>query len=82
MKKNVGSIDAVLRTDIAFVLAYLYYTNFPLVSVWYTVGLLVAGHLLATAVFGISPLYKIFGISTNTGKSSCTDCDKDGVCAC
>lgn len=82
MKKNIGSIDAVIRTDLAFVLAYIYYTNFPLVSVWYTVGLLVAGHLLATAVFGVSPIYKLFGISTNKGKSNCNSCDKKGTCAC
>jgi len=82
MKKNVGSIDAVIRTDLAFVLAYLYYTNFPHVSVWYTVGLLIAGHLLATAVFGISPIYKLFGISTNTGKSDCEKTDKHGNRAC
>ncbi len=82
MKKNIGSIDAVVRTDLAFVLAYIYYTNFPVPTVWYTVGLLAAGHLLATAVFGISPMYKLFGISTNKGKGDCKKCDKNGTCAC
>ena len=76
MKKDIGSIDAVIRTDLAFVLAYIYYTNFPLVSVWYTVGLLVAGHLFATAVFGVSPLYSLLGISTNKKESDCGTCNK------
>jgi len=82
MKKNIGSIDAVIRTDLAFVLAYVYYTNILATNIWYTIGLLVAGHLLATAVFGISPLYKLFGCSTNKGKSTCKKCDKNGTCAC
>lgn len=84
MKRNIGSIDAVIRTDLAFVLAYIYYTNFPLSSVWYTIGLLVAGHLFATAVFGVSPLYKLLRISTNKGKGSCNreTCSKGEICTC
>lgn len=79
--KNIGAIDAVIRTDLAFVLAYIYYTTTS-TSIWYVVGLIVAGHLLATAVFGISPLYKLFGCSTNKAKGECNTCDKDGICSC
>lgn len=79
--KNIGAIDAVIRTDLAFVLAYIYYTSSN-PSIWYVIGLILAGHLLATAVFGISPLYKLFKLSTNKGKGDCNKCDKDGICAC
>lgn len=78
MKKNVGNIDAVIRTDIAFALAYWYYSSGGNKSVMMVVGLLVAGHLLATAVFGADPLYKIFNLSTvGLGESKKTD-----TCVC
>lgn len=64
MKKNVGNIDAVIRTDIAFVLAYCYFSTPGVKSMLSVVGLLIAAHLLATAVFGTEPLYKLFKIST------------------
>lgn len=64
MKKNVGNIDAVIRTDIAFVLAYIYYSSPGLKTLWMVVGLLFAGHMLATAVFGADPLYKLINFST------------------
>ncbi len=80
-KKNIGSIDAVIRTDLAFVLAYIYYTN-PNPTTWHIVGLILAGHLLATAVFGNSPLYKLFNLSTNKGSGKCGVCNGDKNCAC
>lgn len=81
MKKNIGSIDAVIRTDLAFVLGYLYYsTDVP--GTWLTIGLILAGHLLATAVFGNDPIYRLFGISSNKGVSQCGTCDEDKNCPC
>jgi hypothetical protein len=79
--KNIGSIDAVLRTDIAFVLAYCYYTHSD-PTMWYTLGLILAGHLLATAVFGTSPIYKLLKISTNKGVAKCGVCKGSKNCAC
>ncbi|MCI5051255.1 MAG: DUF2892 domain-containing protein [Candidatus Pacebacteria bacterium] len=64
MKKNVGNIDAVIRTDLAFVLSYIYFNNPGIKSTLAIIGLLLAAHLLATAVFGTEPLYKLFKIST------------------
>jgi hypothetical protein len=81
MKKNIGAIDAVIRADLAFVLGYLYYSN-DNPSMLLTIGLIVAGHLLATAVFGNDPLYKLFNLSTNRGVGKCNDCDKDKNCPC
>jgi len=81
MNKNIGSIDAVIRTDIAFALAYIYYTHAD-PTLWITIGLLVGGHLLVTAVFGMSPVYKLFNISTNKGLGSCEKCNGRKNCAC
>ena len=81
MKKNVGSIDAVIRTDLAFVLAYIFFNSSHQTG-WYLVGILFAGHFLATAIFGIDPLYRILGISTNKGVSKCGECGTDKNCVC
>ena len=81
MKKNVGAIDSVIRIDLAFILGYIYY-SYPHPTIWYTVGLLFAGHLLGTAVFGMDPIYKLFGLSTNIGVGKCGTCETDKNCPC
>lgn len=81
MKKNIGAIDAVIRTDLAFVLGYLYYSaDYP--TGLLTIGLIAAGHLLATAVFGNDPIYRLFKISTNKGVGKCNACEEDKNCPC
>jgi hypothetical protein len=64
MKKNIGNIDAVIRVDIAFILAFIFYSSNESKSILMTIGLLFAGYLLATAVFGTDPLYKLPKLST------------------
>lgn len=81
MKKNVGAIDSVIRIDLAFVLAYIYYSH-PDPTLWYIIGLLFTGHLLATAVFGIDPLYKLLNISSNCGVGECGACGGSKNCSC
>ena len=57
MKKNVGSVDQVVRFIIgAVIIAVGYYYN----SWWGLLGLLV----LATATFSFCPAYVPFGINT------------------
>ncbi len=57
MKKNVGSVDQVIRFIIgAVIIAVGYYYN----SWWGLLGLLV----LATATFSFCPAYVPFGINT------------------
>jgi hypothetical protein len=57
MKKNVGSVDQVVRFIIgAVIIAAGYYYN----SWWGLLGLLV----LATATFSFCPAYVPFGINT------------------
>ena len=64
MKKNIGTIDKVVRILIAVAVAVLYFTN--IVSGTLGVVLLVlAGVLVLTSLVGICPLYLPFGLSTS-----------------
>ncbi|WP_375584507.1 DUF2892 domain-containing protein [Cyclobacterium xiamenense] len=63
MKKNMGTIDRVLRTLIAIVALYLYFTG----AVSATLGLVfiaVAVIFLLTSLVSFCPLYTLFGIKT------------------
>lgn len=63
MKKNMGSIDKLLRVLVAAVIAVLYFTN--VISGTLAVVLLaVGGIFLLTSLLGTCPLYLPFGIST------------------
>jgi len=68
MKKNVGSIDKIIRVVLAIVLAALYFTG----VVEGTAGiilLIVAAVLLLTSAFSLCPLYMILGLNTCKVKS-------------
>jgi len=68
MKKNVGSIDKIIRVVLAIVLAALYFTG----VVEGTAGiilLILAAVLLLTSAFSLCPLYMIPGINTCKAKS-------------
>ena len=63
MKKNMGTIDRVLRTLIAIVALYLYFTG----AVSATLGLVfiaIAAVFLLTSLVSFCPLYTLFGIKT------------------
>ena len=63
MKKNMGSIDRVIRILVAAVIAVLFFTK----VISGTVGivlLLLAGVFLLTSIFSICPLYLPLGLST------------------
>lgn len=57
MKKNVGSLDQIIRVIIAIVIFVIGYVNH---SWWGLLGLLP----LITALVGFCPLYAILGIKT------------------
>jgi hypothetical protein len=57
MKKNVGSIDQIIRIIIAFAIFVVAYLNH---SWWGLLGLIP----LVTALIGWCPIYAILGIST------------------
>jgi hypothetical protein len=63
MKKNMGSVDKVIRILVAVVVVTLYFTN--VISGTLGVILLVlSGVFVMTSVFSICPLYMPFGLST------------------
>ncbi|UAM97348.1 DUF2892 domain-containing protein [Polaribacter litorisediminis] len=63
MKKNMGSIDKVVRILIAVVIGILFYTN-VIVGTLGIILLVVAGIFVATSFISFCPLYAPFGIST------------------
>ncbi|MCB0793045.1 MAG: DUF2892 domain-containing protein [Flavobacteriales bacterium] len=69
MKKNMGSVDRIVRIMLAIVFGVLYYTG----VVGGTLGvilLVLGGVFLVTAFVNFCPLYLPFGISTRGRKKS------------
>ena len=65
MKKNMGTIDKVIRILVAVVIAILFYTN--VITGLLGIVLMVLGAIfVVTSLIGFCPLYLPFGI--NTGK--------------
>lgn len=67
MKKNVGSVDKIVRWVIALLLLGLYFTD----VVTGTLGIVfavVAAILIVTTFISFCPLYLPFGIRTNKNK--------------
>ena len=63
MKKNMGSVDKVIRILVAIAIAALYYTN--VISGTVAIVLLIlAGIFILTSFISFCPLYLPFGIST------------------
>jgi hypothetical protein len=63
MKKNIGSIDKVIRILIAAVVVVLYFTKI----ISGTLGiilLIVAGILVLTTIIDFCPIWAMLGIST------------------
>jgi uncharacterized membrane protein len=63
MKKNMGSLDKLIRLMIAIVLIVLYYTN-VLKDTLGIVALIVALVFTITSLISFCPLYTMFGIKT------------------
>lgn len=67
MKKNMGSMDKVVRIVIAAIIAALYFTN--VISGTLGIVLLVlAGVFVLTSLISFCPLYAPFGLSTCSTK--------------
>jgi hypothetical protein len=65
MKRNMGTLDRVLRTVVvAPVVIVISLAVFGAGSVLGVVALVFAGVMLATAAVGFCPTYTLFGIST------------------
>jgi len=63
MKKNMGTIDKLIRTVIAIVVAVLYFTGQISGTAAIILGLLAVVFIL-TSLVGTCPLYLPFGLST------------------
>lgn len=63
MKKNMGSVDKIVRIVIAVVLGILFYTG-VISGVLGIVLLVVAGIFLLTGFVSFCPIYAIFGMRT------------------
>jgi O-antigen/teichoic acid export membrane protein len=63
MKKNMGTIDRVIRLAVVVLIAILYFTN-VISGTWAIILGIVAVIFLLTSLVGTCPLYMPFGIST------------------
>jgi hypothetical protein len=63
MFKNMGGVDRGLRLVVAGLLVALIARN-VVTGPWAVVAGLVAAVMLLTALFGVCPLYRVFGMST------------------
>jgi len=63
MKKNMGTVDRVLRIVLALVLGFLYY-NGTITGTLGIVAIVVAVVFAATSFVSFCPLYTLFGLNT------------------
>jgi hypothetical protein len=63
MKKNMGTIDRVIRVLIAAVVAALYFTN-VITGTTAIILMVLSGVFILTSLIGTCPLYLPFGINT------------------
>lgn len=67
MKRNMGSLDKIIRVVIAAVIATLFLTN----VITGTIGiilLVLAGIFVLTSLVSFCPIYAIFGMNTSQTK--------------
>jgi len=63
MKKNMGTVDKVIRVLVAVVFLVLYFTH-VVTGTLGVVLLILAGVFVVTSLIGTCPLYLPFGLST------------------
>ena len=63
MKKNMGTVDRIVRTILAIIMIILYVQGI-LSGVWGIVLLVLSGIFLLTSFVSFCPLYYPFGIKT------------------
>lgn len=63
MKKNMGTIDKVIRILVAVVVVVLYFTN-TISGLLGIILLILAAVFVLTSLLGFCPLYLPFGLST------------------
>lgn len=63
MKNNMGPADRIIRLVVAIIIAVLYYMGI-LTGALGVVLLCLGGVFVLTSLFGVCPLYLLFGFST------------------
>lgn len=63
MKKNMGTIDKVIRVLVAVVILVLYFTH-VISGTLAVILLILAAVFVVTSLLGLCPLYLLFGLST------------------
>lgn len=63
MKKNMGTVDKVIRILVAVVILVLFLTK-VITGTLGVILLVLAGIFVVTSFLGICPLYMLFGLST------------------
>jgi len=63
MKKNMGTVDKVIRIVVAAIILVLWFTH-VITGVLAVILLILAGILVVTSMIGTCPLYLPFGLST------------------
>ena len=63
MKKNMGSVDKIIRLIIAVVLAFLFY-NGTITGTLGIIAVVVAAVFALTSLVSFCPLYTLLGINT------------------
>jgi len=67
MKKNMGTLDRIVRTLLAVVVGVIYYLEIISGTVAIVLGVLAVVFLI-TSLIGTCPLYLPFGLSTKIGE--------------
>jgi len=63
MKKNMGTIDRIIRVSLVVLIAILYFAD-VITGTWAIILGILAVVFLVTSLIGFCPLYLPFGIST------------------
>ena len=63
MKKNMGTVDKVIRIVVTAIILVLYFTH-VVTGTLAVILLILAGILVVTSLVGTCPLYMLFGLST------------------
>jgi len=63
MKKNMGSVDSIIRLVLAAIIAVLYFT-LNITGIFGILLLILAAVFVLTSFIGFCPLYMPFGITT------------------
>jgi hypothetical protein len=63
MKRNIGTVDKILRYIIASIICILYLTD-VITGTFATIMIIIAAILILTSLFGVCAIYSIFGINT------------------